>query len=90
MCASLVNVLNPEVIVIGGSIAEHHPRLFEVIGTELNRRAFPILLDKVSVVHAALGGDVSLIGSLPIVNDRIDDPAYAAGSTPSQQGAPIS
>ena len=27
LCASLVNLLDPEVIVIGGSIAEHHPRL---------------------------------------------------------------
>ena len=26
LCASLVNVLNPDVIVIGGSIAEHRPR----------------------------------------------------------------
>lgn len=90
LCASLVNALDPEVIVIGGSIAEHHARLFDVIGAELERRAFPILLGKVRIVPAALGGDVSLIGSLPIVNDRIDDPAYAAGSTPSQQGAPIS
>ena len=88
--ASLVNLLDPEVIVIGGSIAEHHPRLFDVIGVEMERRAFPILLDKVRIVPAALGGDVSLIGSLPIVNDRIDDPAYALGSTPSQQGAPLS
>ncbi len=90
LCASLINALDPEVVVIGGSIAEHHPRLFDVIGVELERRAFPILLDRVSVVHAALGGDVSLIGSLPIVNDRIDDPAYARGSVPLQQGAPLS
>ena len=90
LCASLVNALDPEVIVIGGAIAEHHPRLFDVIGLELERRAFPILLDKVRIVPAALGGDVSLIGSLPIVNDRIDDPAYAAGSTPLQQGASLS
>ena len=34
---------------------------------------------------AALGGDVSLIGSLPIVNDRIGDPAYQSGT--HQQGA---
>ena len=90
LCASLVNALDPEVIVIGGSIAEHHPRLFDVIRVELERRAFPILLDKVRIVPAALGADVSLIGSLPIVNDRIDDPAYASGSIPTQQGAPIS
>ena len=82
--------LDPEVIVIGGSIAEHHPRLFDQIAIEMERRAFPILLDKVRIVPAALGGDVSLIGSLPIVNERIDDPAYAIGSIPSQQGAPIS
>ena len=32
----------------------------------------------------------SLIGSLPIVNERIDDPSYAPAPTPSQQGASIS
>ena len=90
LCASLVNALDPEVIVIGGSIAEHHPRLFDVVHAELERRAFPILLDKVRIVPAALGGDVSLIGSLPIVNDRIHDPEYVLGSVPSQQGAPLS
>jgi glucokinase len=95
LCASLVNLLDPEVIVIGGSIAEHHPRLFEVARLALERHAFPILLDRVRIQPAALGGDVSLIGSLPIVNDRIGDPAYATGSHPppsaaAQQGAPLS
>jgi glucokinase len=91
LCASLVNALDPEVIVIGGSIAEHHQRpLFDQIAIEMERRAFPILLDKVRIVPAALGADVSLIGSLPIVNERIDDPAYAIGSITSQQGASIS
>ena len=92
LCASLVNLLDPEVIVIGGSIAQHHPRLFEVARTELERRAFPMLLDRVRIEPAALGGDVSLIGALSIVNDRIGDPAYAAGSrgprdVAQQQGA---
>ena len=95
LCASLVNLLDPEVIVIGGSIAKHHPRLFEVARLELERRAFPILLEGVRIEPAALGDDVSLIGSLPIVNDRIGDPAYVAGSRPpppaaQQQGAPRS
>ena len=91
LCASLVNALDPEVIVIGGSIAENHQRpLFDQIAIEMERRAFPILLDKVRIVPAALGADVSLIGSLPIVNERIDDPAYALGSIPSEQGASIS
>ena len=83
MCASLVNLLDPEVIVIGGGIAEHTPRLFEVVRAEIERRAFPILHDAVRIEPAALGGDVSLIGSLPIVNERIGDPAYGI----AQQGA---
>jgi glucokinase len=95
LCGSLVNLLDPEVIVIGGSIAEHHPRLFEVARGELVRRAFPILVDRVRIEPAALGGDVSLIGGLPIVNDRIGDPAYLSGSrlpplAAQQQGAPPS
>jgi glucokinase len=95
MCASLVNVFDPEVIVIGGSIAEHHPRLFEVARAELERGAFPILLDRVRIEPAALGGDVSLIGLLPILNDRIGDPAFLAGSqgpqlAATQQGVPPS
>jgi glucokinase len=94
MCGSIVNVLNPEVIVIGGGIAEHHPRLFEVARDELRRRALPILVDSVRIVPAALGPDVSLIGALPIVQDSIGDQAPAAGShrpqtaaTQQQQGA---
>lgn len=88
LCGSLVNLFDPEIIVIGGSIAEHHARLFEVARAELPRFAFPILADRVRIVPAALGRDVSLIGGLPIVNDRIDDPAFAAGSRPQQGAVP--
>ncbi len=76
VCASLVNLLNPEVIVIGGGIAKHRPRLFDVAREEVSRRAFSTPAARVRIVPAALGDDVSLIGSLPIVNDRLDDPAY--------------
>ncbi len=86
LCGSLVNLFDPQVIVIGGGIAEHQPRLFDVARSELARRAFPILVNNVRIVPAALGPDVSLIGGLPIVNERINDPAFAAGSR-QQQGA---
>jgi len=95
LCASLVNLLNPEVIVIGGGIAEHRPRLFEVARRELGRRVLPALAGTARIEPAALGGDVSLIGLLPIVNDRIGDPAYASGLRMSHgattaEGAPLS
>lgn len=87
-CASLVNLLNPEVIVIGGSIAEHRPRLFDVAREQIVRRAFGVPARRVRVVLAELGDDVSLIGALPIVNDRIDDPAYRRTNQSAPAAAP--
>ncbi|HET9540937.1 MAG TPA: ROK family protein [Candidatus Limnocylindria bacterium] len=82
LCASLVNVLNPEVIVIGGSIAAHRPELFDVVRLEIERRAFAAPARRVRVVPAEHGDDVSLIGLLPIVNERLQDPAYRRGRSP--------
>ena len=80
LCASLVNVLNPEVIVLGGSIAAHHPELFDAVRREIGRRAFAAAGRRVRVVPAEHGDDVSLIGLLPIVNERLHDPAFRRGS----------
>ncbi len=76
MCAGLVNVLNPEVIVLGGSIALHRPELLSKVRAEIDRRAFPGPARRVRVQMAEFGDDVSLIGLLPIVNERLTDPAY--------------
>ncbi|MGI8872324.1 MAG: ROK family protein [Candidatus Limnocylindria bacterium] len=80
MCAGLVNLLNPEVIVLGGSIAEHRPQLHVVVGREIAERSFPRPAARVRLEHARFSDDVSLIGALPIVNERIADPAYRRAS----------
>jgi glucokinase len=79
MCAGLVNVFNPECIVLGGAIAANRPELLGVVRDEIDRRAFPTPARRVRVVRAEHGDDVSLIGSLPIVNERLHDPAYGQG-----------
>ena len=76
MCAGLVNAMNPEVIVLGGSIALHRPELQSAVRAEIDRRAFPAPARRVRVEMAEFGDDVSLIGLLPIVNDRLHDPSY--------------
>ena len=78
VCASLVNVLNPDVIVIGGSIAEHRPALFDAVRIEITRRAFEIPASRVRVSPASLKDDVSLIGLRAIIADRWADPAFGA------------
>jgi len=81
MCAGLVNVLNPEVIVLGGSIALHRPDVRAAVRTEIDRRSFAIPAHRVRLELAQHGEDVSLIGLLPIVNERLHDPAYGKETT---------
>ena len=76
LCASLVMTLNPEMIVIGGSIADRRPELLGVVRAQIDRLAWPAAARRVRVVPPRFTDDVSLIGSLPIVNERMNDPAY--------------
>ena len=76
MCAGLVNGLNPEVIVLGGSIGCNRPELPSAIRAEIDRRAFPAPAQRVRLEMTQFAGDVSLIGMLPIVNERMADPSY--------------
>jgi glucokinase len=83
LCVSLVNLLNPEIIVIGGGIAEHHPRLFDVARRDVARHSLRRAGTGVRIERPAFGPNVSLVGLLPIVNDRIGDPAFGARSQAS-------
>ncbi|MCV0404255.1 MAG: ROK family protein [Chloroflexi bacterium] len=85
VCASLVNILNPDVIVIGGSIAEHRPALFDAVRHQIDRLAFDVPASRVRVAPAELKDDVSLIGLPPIVAERWSDPAF--GVRTNMQGA---
>ncbi|HLE58864.1 MAG TPA: ROK family protein [Candidatus Limnocylindria bacterium] len=76
MCAGLVNVLNPEVIVLGGSIALRRPELRTAVREQIDRRAFSVPAARVRVEMAEHADDVSLIGWLPIVHQRLHDPLY--------------
>jgi len=76
LCAGLVMALNPELIIIGGSIADHRPGLLAEVRTQIDQRAFPAPARRVRIVTPRFGDDVSLIGSLPIVNERMNDPAF--------------
>ena len=71
VCAGIVNILNPEVIVLGGAIANHRPDLHEAVRAEIGRRAFAIPAARCRVVGPYFGDDVSLIGCWDLVADRL-------------------
>jgi glucokinase len=71
-CVGYVNAFNPHRIVIGGSIAEAEgDRLLDPIRAAIASEAFQVLARRVTVVPAALGGDVSLAGAQPLVMARL-------------------
>lgn len=61
--ASLVNVLNPERIVIGGGVARAGDLVLEPARRTLRERAMSVSAESVEVVPAALGNDASLVGA---------------------------
>ncbi|MFZ9405172.1 MAG: ROK family protein [Candidatus Limnocylindrus sp.] len=75
--AGYVNTFNPVRIIIGGSLAQAHwPRLATRISREISENAFSVPGRRVSVVPAALGGDVSLAGCHPVVTGRLGNAAW--------------
>ena len=61
--AGLVNLLNPERIVIGGGIALGGDLVLAPIRVAIKKKAFPIASRFVKVVPAVLGTDAGLVGA---------------------------
>ena len=61
--AGLVNVLNPDRIVVVGGVARAGESLFAPLRDEIRRRAFANLAQVCAVVPGALGGNAGVIGA---------------------------
>lgn len=72
LAISLVNGLNPAVIVVGGSVAEHEPtHTLEPMRQAIATRAFHVAAQAVRVVPAALGRDVGMLGAVISARERL-------------------
>lgn len=71
LAVGLVNVMNPEVIVVGGSVAEHQPdQVLEPMRRAIAERAFRAPAAAVRLVPAALGSDVGMYGAVLEARER--------------------
>ena len=71
LAVGVVNALNPSVLVIGGSIAEHQPgHVIEPMRRAIAERAFRTPATAVKVVPAALGADVGMHGAVLEARER--------------------
>lgn len=65
--ANLVNIFNPELIVIGGGTAKIGDRLLGPALTEMRRRAFSKPASEVKIVPAGLGDNSGVLGAVAYV-----------------------
>lgn len=61
--ASVVNLLNPDLIVLGGLFADAPEAIFDRVRGQLRLKAFPVLRDTVRVERTALGLDAGMTGA---------------------------
>ena len=66
--ASVVNLLNPEKIIIGGGVAAAGDILLNPIKENLIKRAMPIAASAVEIVPAQLGNSAGVIGASLLIN----------------------
>jgi len=60
---NLVNIFNPEMIIVGGGMAKMGDLLFEPVRQVVRERAFPLLAQTVRIVPAQLGDDAGVFGA---------------------------
>ena len=61
---ALLNVLNPEVVVLAGGVVNAGDALFVPLRAEVRRRAFAPAVDACRIVPGALGGSAGAVGAV--------------------------
>ena len=62
--ASLLNILNPEVVVIAGGVTRAGEALFEPLRAEVRRRAFRPAVEACRIVPGTLPGSAGVVGAI--------------------------
>jgi glucokinase len=62
--ANLLNVFNPDVVVVAGGVTQAGPTLFEPLRAEVRRRAFKPAVDACRIVPGSLPGSAGVVGAV--------------------------
>lgn len=68
--ANLVNIFNPEVVVLAGGVTQAGDALFEPMRAEVRRRAFKPAVEACRIVPGALNGKAGVIGAVATFAQR--------------------
>lgn len=67
---NIVTIFNPEMVIIGGSMAQMGDTLLEPVRTMVKEKAFRIMVKDLEIVTANLGNDAGLVGAAAYAYDQ--------------------
>jgi predicted NBD/HSP70 family sugar kinase len=85
--SGVVNFFNPEVIVVGGVVAQAHEQLITGMREVIYQRCLPLALTNLKVVPAGLGDDAGIIGAAAMTIDHVMSPSAVDQMLKAQDGA---
>ena len=74
--ANLVNLLNPNLVIIGGPLGQAGPPLFDVLRAEVRRRALSSLLAVAEIIPSQLGSQAAAIGAAGLILRQVMVPDW--------------
>jgi len=79
--ASLANLLNPGLIIIGGGVAQAGDLILEPIRRTVEQRALPAVVQNTQIIQSALGRDATAMGAVSLaLNEVFRSPALITSS----------
>jgi glucokinase len=61
--AGVVNLINPEIVLIGGGVADGGGGLVEAVSAAVRKRAFEVATERLRIARATLGNNAGFIGA---------------------------
>ena len=65
--ANVINLFNPQMVIIGGGVAQAGDLIFNPLKKTMEKRAFPVPAKVVKIVASSLGRDCTVIGAATLV-----------------------
>ena len=72
--AGIINILNPDRVVVGGVIPENSPLMIDTIRETVDQRALSIAVHNTSIVAGKLGRNVVALGAAALATERLFAP----------------
>jgi len=69
--ASIVNVIDPDIVIIGGGVSEAGPEFITAIETEVKKYAIKAIARDLKVINASLGNDAGVVGAIFLAAENV-------------------